>query len=61
MWRCIVSLINTLSIVGIILLGLGTYVAHAYDVSAGLGVFAVGVILTSFGAAKSKKEILAKA
>lgn len=53
----VVSLINTLSGVGIAILALGTVIAQTYQVGAGLGIFAVGVVLTSFGAAKSKKDV----
>ena len=50
---------SKLSAVGISLLGVGSAIAHLYHIGLGLGIFAVGVVLTSFGVAKTSKEIKA--
>lgn len=47
--------------VGIALLGIGATVAYVYHLGIGLGIFAVGVVLTAYGVRERTKEVTAKA
>jgi hypothetical protein len=46
---------------GIGLLGAGIAVTNLYEVTVGLGIFAVGVVLTAFGVREKKAEVKASA
>lgn len=47
--------------VGIALLGIGAAVSYLYHLGIGLGIFAVGVVLTSYDVKEKTKEVTAKA
>ncbi len=52
---------NWLTTVGMALLGIGVGVSYIQHVTIGLGIFAVGVVLTTYGFREKAKGVTAKA